>query len=142
MVQAMPARDIFHQNVRNALTKDGWTITDDPLTLQFGTTDVFVDLGAEKLIAAEKEGLYIAVEIKGFASASIITDFHAALGQFLNYRYALEQQDPRRALYLAIPIDAYSTFFVQPFVQAILQRYQLQVLVFEPEIEEVLQWIK
>ena len=52
MVQAMPARDIFHQNVRNALTKDGWTITDDPLTLQFGTTDVFVDLGAEKLIAA------------------------------------------------------------------------------------------
>ncbi len=27
----MPARDIYHDTVRNALEKDGWTITHDPV---------------------------------------------------------------------------------------------------------------
>ena len=50
----MPARDKFHDSVRNALIKDGWTITDDPLTLKFGETELYVDLGAEKVLAAIK----------------------------------------------------------------------------------------
>jgi hypothetical protein len=29
----MPAKDIYHETVKNALIKDGWTITDDPLKL-------------------------------------------------------------------------------------------------------------
>ncbi len=32
----MPARDFYHDAVKNALTKDGWTITHDPLTLRWG----------------------------------------------------------------------------------------------------------
>ncbi len=28
----MPAKDIYHNEVKNALIKDGWTITDDPFT--------------------------------------------------------------------------------------------------------------
>ncbi len=60
----MPAKDIFHDNIKNALIKDGWRITDDPLKLQWGNKDLYVDLGAEKLIAAEKENQKIAVEIK------------------------------------------------------------------------------
>ncbi len=52
--------------VKKALIKDGWTITDDPLTLKFGNTELYVDLGAEKVLAAEKEGQKIAVEVKSF----------------------------------------------------------------------------
>ncbi|MCP4345831.1 MAG: hypothetical protein GY795_09930, partial [Desulfobacterales bacterium] len=26
----MPARDLYHNNFRNALVKDGWTVTHDP----------------------------------------------------------------------------------------------------------------
>ena len=63
---AMPARDIYHETVKNALIKDGWTITHDPLVLRWGTTDVYVGLGAEQLLAAEKRGQKIAVEIKSF----------------------------------------------------------------------------
>jgi hypothetical protein len=85
----MPARDIAHQSVKQALIRDGWTITDDPLFIQYETVEVFIDLGAEKLIAAEKDGLYIAVEIKSFITPSIISEFHTALGQFLNYHYLL-----------------------------------------------------
>ena len=50
----MPARDVYHAAVRAALIKDGWTITHDPYTMTFGQRAVFVDLGAERVIAAEK----------------------------------------------------------------------------------------
>lgn len=60
---AMPARDIYHQQVREALTKDGWAITHDPLRLSWGRKDVYVDLGAERLLAAEKGTQRIAVEV-------------------------------------------------------------------------------
>ena len=59
----MPAKDIFHNTVKNALQKDGWTITHDPLSIRFGKVELYVDLGAEKLIAAQKNGEQIAVEI-------------------------------------------------------------------------------
>jgi hypothetical protein len=93
------------------------------------------------LIAAEKDGRYIAVEIKSFLGSSIIADFHLAIGQFLNYRVALEQQDPHRVLYLAVPIDAYSTLFMQPIAQTIIERYGIHMIVYNPEIEEVIIWI-
>ncbi len=48
------AKDIYHNQVKNALVKDGWNITHDPLFVQFGGVDVYVDLGAEKIIGAEK----------------------------------------------------------------------------------------
>jgi len=62
----MPARDLFHEAVRNALIKAGWTVTHDPLHLKWQGKDLFVDLGAERLIAAELGNRKIAVEIKGF----------------------------------------------------------------------------
>ena len=52
----MPAKDKFHDVVKNALIKEDWKITDDPLTLEYGKRKMFVDLGAEKLFSAEKEG--------------------------------------------------------------------------------------
>ena len=106
----MPAKDIFHDTVKNALIKDGWTITDDPLYLDYGGVDMYVDLGAEKLIAAEKDQQKIAVEIKSFNRPSLIAEFHLALGQFLNYRLVLEDIEPEREVYLAISEDIYEAF--------------------------------
>jgi hypothetical protein len=60
----MPAKDVFHEAVKKALLNEGWTITADPLYIQFGGVDLYVDLAAEKVIAAEKDGRKIAVEIK------------------------------------------------------------------------------
>lgn len=80
----MSARDIYHYQVKRALEKDGWIITDDPLQISLGKNDYEIDLGAEKLLGAEKNGYKIAVEIKSFIGHSIIKDFHLALGQLLN----------------------------------------------------------
>ena len=70
----MPAKDIYHNTVRTALEKDGWTITNDLLTLEIGDRSLFVDLGAEKILAAEKQGRKIAVEVKSFLSFSPVHD--------------------------------------------------------------------
>lgn len=38
----MPARDRYHDQVRNALVRDGWTITHDPLRLRWGAKDMLL----------------------------------------------------------------------------------------------------
>ena len=81
----MSAKDVFHQVVKTALQKDGWQITNDPLTISGGGVNLSIDLAAEKLIAAEREGQKIAVEVKSFLErSSAISEFHTALGQFIN----------------------------------------------------------
>ncbi len=83
------AKDLFHYAVKEALIKEQWVITADPLTIKIDRVKLEIDLAADKVFAAEKAGQKIAVEIKSFLNPSAITDFHAALGQFLNYRLAL-----------------------------------------------------
>jgi len=85
----VPARDRFHYHVRNALVQDGWTITDDPLRLQWGVKDMFVDLGAERLLAAEKGQRKIAVEVKSFLGLSEMEDLEQAIGQYIVYHDVL-----------------------------------------------------
>lgn len=137
----MAAKDLFHDTVKVALQKDGWLITDDPLHIRVGgIIDMYIDLGAEKVIAAQKADQKIAVEIKSFIGASTISDFHLAIGQFTNYRYALEDEEPDRILYLAIPQNTYSDFFKLPFIQSVVQRSQIKLLVYDIQQEEIVQW--
>ena len=63
----------------------------------------------------------IAVEIKSFFNTSAISEFHTALGQFINYRLALSEQEADRTLYLAVPIDSYTSFFTIRLVQNIIK---------------------
>lgn len=136
----MPAKDKFHEAVKKGLQRDGWHITDDPLYIEFGGVDLYVDLAAEKLIAAEKEGRKIAVEIKSFITPSLISDFHTALGQFINYRTALQAEEPERSLYLAVPEDTYKTFFTLIFAQTVITQQKIKLLVYDAEQEIILQW--
>ena len=137
----MPAKDVFHDVVKTALHKDGWTITDDPLHLRVGgIMDMYIDLGAEKVIAAEKAGRKIAVEIKSFLGSSTLSEFHLALGQFMNYRYALADTEPDRILYLAVPLEVYEAFFTLLFIQSVVQRSALHLLIYDVDTEEIVQW--
>ena len=96
----MSAKDIFHNAVRSALEKEGWIITHDPLFIKIEELDFFIDLAGEKILAAEKDGFKIAVEIKSFIGASDLASFYIALGQFLSYRSALKKKKIKRNLYL------------------------------------------
>ncbi len=134
------AKDLFHQAVKTALIKDGWNITNDPLTIRIDRIRLEIDLAAEKVFAAEKDGQKIAVEVKGFLNPSVINDFHAALGQFLNYRLALQMTDPDRIIYLAVPTDIFNVFFQEHFIQAAIDGSELRIIVYDPKLEEILQW--
>lgn len=137
----MAAKDLFHDVVKRALEKEQWVITADPLRFSFGDVKFQVDLGAEQILAAEREHQKIAVEIKSFLNPSAVTDFYGALGQFLSYRLALEATEPERVLFLAVPQDAYDTFFQLDFTVAAIQRYQLKIIVYDTQTEAIVQWI-
>src|SRR5205085_8631913 len=99
----MPARDIHHDLVQRLLVADGWRITHDPYRIVVGRKNLFVDLGAEKVIAADRDGKHIAVEVKSFEGQSEVHDLEEALGQYLLYLPFLLAQDRDRLLYLAVP---------------------------------------
>lgn len=137
----MPARDRFHEQVRNALLKDGWTITHDPLSLKFGGTDVFIDLAAERLLEAEKDGRRIAVEIKSFLGVSPIGDLQDALGQYLMYQFVLEKNDLKSELFLAIREEIFLKLFTDSEIMGLFRRSAVRLLVFNPLTEEITRWV-
>ncbi len=133
----MAAKDRFHNIVKIALEKEGWKITHDPLTLKVdAVTDLHIDLGAE-MLGAERENEKIAIEIKSFLGQSAINDFHAAVGQFINYRYALADLEPDRKLYLAISLATYEKVFVRRFIQSVIERAQISLIIYDTEQEVI-----
>lgn len=101
-----------------------------------------IDLGAERLLAAERQGQKIAVEVKSFLNyTSAISEFHRALGQFINYRTALEIYEPNRLLYLAVPDLTYNSFFQLDFPKRVVDNNTLKLIVYEVSAQEIVQWI-
>ena len=137
----MPARDIYHNTVKNALLKNGWTITHDPLKLEWGKKDLYVDLGAEQLIAAENAESKIAVEVKSFVGRSNIDDLEKALGQYILYNDILSEREPERILYLAIRNAVFTDLFEEPIGKLLLNKRRVKLIVFHPTEEVITQWI-
>lgn len=137
----MPAQDIYHNEVKNALLKDGWTITADPYFIKYEDAELYADLAAEKPIAAQRQGQKIVVEIKSFVGRSLIYDFHGALGQYMVYRNLIELTEPEYKLYLAIDDFVYTNFFLRKSIQLLTNENKLLLMVVEMEKEEILQWI-
>jgi len=136
----MPANDIFHDIVKKALIREGWEITHDPFLITYGKTDFYIDLGAERILAAEKEEKKIAVEIKSFLADSVTYEFHAALGQFMNYSYVLEENEPDRTLYMAVPAHIYNSFFKSDFGQMAVRKSGLRIISYDSEKGEIEEW--
>ena len=134
------ARDLFHNIVKQSLQAEGWEITHDPFPVDYGDVQMQIDLGAERLFAAELEDKKIAVEVKSFTKPSAISEFHTAIGQYLNYRYALRKKEPTRTLYLAIPSATYDEFFRLRFIEEIVQDQQVLLLIYNVQTGDI-QWI-
>lgn len=137
----MPAKDLYHNVVKAALEKDGWAITHDPLRLQWGSRDLYVDLGAEELLAAEKGLRKIAVEIKSFVSASPVTDLENALGQYILYYDIVARLESDRSLYLAIRQAVFLDLFEEPIGKLLLENNRMSLIVFDPQREVIVKWL-
>lgn len=137
------AKDKYHMLVRNLLEADGWQITHDPYFLMLGKRRGFIDLGAERiLLGAERQGEKIAIEVKSFLGLSDVDQFEDALGQYLLYKPALQEKEPERTLYLALPISFYNSLFDDSYFQKIAQLYDLKMLIFDEKSEIISEWKK
>jgi len=138
----MAAKDKYHDIVCEALLKDGWTITDDPLQFEVDGRNIKIDLGAERLIGAEKDEEKIAIEVKSFIGVSQLYDLYTALGQFSYYYLALEKDQPERTLYLAVPSSVYNGIFQEPLTAKALQKFDVSILVYDILKKSIATWKK
>lgn len=134
------ARDIDHQIVKKLLIADGWVITHDPYILEGLNPDWEIDLGAERMIAAEKAQEKIAIEVKGFRDTSFAYEFHGAVGQYIHYRIGLETIEPDRVLILAVPVEVYETHFSRQGIRLSVERNNIKLLVYNPLSQKIEKW--
>ncbi|MEM6298932.1 MAG: element excision factor XisH family protein [Bacteroidota bacterium] len=134
------AKDFYHAHVKESLTQEGWEITHDPFTITIKSTDYPIDLGAERLLAAEKGTEKIAIEIKSFLRDSVTNEFHTALGQFLNYRLGLQKLNIQRRLFLVVPHSAYEKMQELPLILMALETYQIDFFVYHTEQNTIELW--
>ena len=137
----MSARDIYHDAVKRALQKDGWTITHDPFPLKIGKKRLAADLGAERLISAENETRKIVVEVKSFVGQSDVKDLEQALGQYVLYRQILDEMGVDRILYLAVSQVVFNAVFTIELGQVLLRNQVIKLIVFDDESEAIVEWI-
>ncbi|MDY6803634.1 MAG: element excision factor XisH family protein [Cyanobacteriota bacterium] len=137
----MPRHDLYHDVVKQALTKDGWVITDDPFIIRYKGLRLYADLAAEKLIAAQNGESKIVIEVKVFRGPSLITELEKAVGQYGIYRTLLQKINSDLKLYLAIDKDIFQSFFRRPAIEDIVSDHQINMLVFDPDLEEIVEWI-
>ena len=136
----MPRRDLYREPVVEALKAEGWTITDEPLQVSIGDTDLYVDLAAERVLGAVRGDSKIAVEIKSFLGTSKVDDLENAVGQYNVYRDVLGEVEPERAMYLAIPRRVDLGILSSPFGRLIVEKQSLKLLVFDENQESELEW--
>jgi XisH protein len=102
---------------------------------------MYVDLGAEQLLAAEKDTRKIAVEVKSFGGLSEMDDLEKAIGQYVVYHDVLHQVEPERGLYLAVNEEIFVNLFEEPIGKLLLNNRRVRLLVFDPQTEVIRQWI-
>lgn len=138
----MPAKDLYHDTVVEALKADGWQITDDPLYLGFGGRNLWVDIGAEReTLAAEKGDEKIAVEVKSFISTSPVDDLQKASGQFHMYREIIARLYPERILYMAVSKAAFESIFAETLGSLMIETMNIRMIVFDPHTQRIIKWI-
>ncbi|NEO52244.1 MAG: hypothetical protein F6K54_03590 [Okeania sp. SIO3B5] len=135
----MSRKDTYHYLVKSALIREGWTIYHDPYVLK-SDPKLSIDLGAERIIAAEKNCDKIAVEVKSFITDSQVTELEKAIGQYGIYEELLKIQEPDRELYLAVPIDAFDNIFSRQVGKIAVKKFNLKLIIFSFS-ESDLQWI-
>jgi len=138
----MPRKDSIHDAIKNALVKDGWTITHDPYSLEFEDDSIHIDLAAELPFAAERGTEKIAVEIKSFFAVSKQYELYGVLGQYNAYKSVLKELDSERDLYLAVSHTIYHEAFGRGIFRLVQRDYSLNIIVVRLETEEIEQWIR
>lgn len=136
--EKLPAKDAYHFTVVHALASEGWTTTDEQVALVLENRRLWIDIEATKIA----ESIVILVEVKGFEDLlSPVTYLAAAVGKYILYTAILETLGIATPLYMAVPVDAYNGILSEEIGQIALKKAAIKLIVFDPETEEILQWL-
>ena len=136
----MARLDKIHFAVKNALIKDGWTITAEPLHLVYGDVNLEVDLAAEPVLGAEKNQRKIAVEIKSFLDPSLINDLKITVGQYEIYLAYLKILEPERKLFVAVGQAAWRRMQEFKGLDVLWRTHKIPFIIVNLKTEEITEW--
>jgi hypothetical protein len=137
----MPAQDLYHDVVRDALRKDGWRITHTALQLKTGAESSAGELWKGPWLIADKDERKVAVAVNSFVGRSNPTDIIQMWGQLALSRPRLHAMDSDRVVYLAIRQATYSACFAEAEGELLLEKEHMQLIVFDPRAEAIVQWV-
>ena len=133
----MSAKDKYHGTVVTALKKDGCIILKEQVSLRIGERRLWIDIQIQN-----KEEKIILVEVKSYHKIDSPVDFLAkVLGQNTLYRDILDSSKQVESLYIAIPEQAYDEIFAEEIGKLVVQKHQINLLVYNIEKQEISQWI-
>jgi hypothetical protein len=64
----MPAKDLYHEAVKNALIKDGWTITADPFPLNMKMLNCIQTWRSRNFFPKNKDNVKLSLKLKAFSA--------------------------------------------------------------------------
>lgn len=138
----MAATDKIHQPVKNALIKDGWTITAEPYSIAVEDDHeddyLFADMSAERTTPDNRVQM-IVVEVKTFGRRSLIHAPEEALGQYRIYRRYLAETLPDCKVYLALSDKAYDLLQKRPTFRFLMRHREFALIIVDVDREEIRQ---
>lgn len=138
----MPAKDRYHETVKAALIKDGWTIVSEQFYVS-SDRRMYIDLEAEHPALAQSiQQQIILVEVKElFEVKSPFEALANAIGKFVLYQEALIEADESKPLYLAVSETSYNEMLKQGLGAKVVKRLAIPLIVFDPAQEIITQWL-
>lgn len=131
----MPAKDAYHDVVVRALEKEGWSVDREQETLYIAPRRLWIDLR----ISRPEETRIVLVEIKTFQyTGSDMDYFYRVVGQYITYRSVMDWLEYDAELFLAVPLSA--TIFEEPVGQAVLEHTRINLAIYDPDEERIVQW--
>ena len=137
----MPTQDLYHDVVRDALRKDGWRITHTALQLKAVAESSTGELWEGPWLVADKDERKVAVAVNSFVGRSSPADIIQTWRQLALSRPRLHAMDSDRVVYLAIRQATYSACFGETEGDLLLDKEHMQLIVFDPGSEVIVQWV-
>ncbi len=132
-------KDFYHEVVVQALTVDGWQVSPKQYRLILPERWLYIDILAIHPI----DGTQILVEFKGFEKMPSPVDYlESAVGQYEVYRSILSSQNSSIPLYMAVPQSAFDGIFKESIGKIVLAEIRIQLIVFDPNTQEIVEWIR
>jgi hypothetical protein len=137
----MPAQDLYHDVVRDALRQDGWRITHTALQLKVRAESRAEELWEGPWLIADKDERKVAVAVDSFVGHSNLVDITQTWRQLGLSRPQLHAMDADRVVYLAVRQATYSACFAGGEGELVLAKEHMRLLVFDPRTEAIIQWV-